>query len=87
MSFPITVAFSAVAFGLLLLVLSADRFVEASASTARHIGLPPLLIGMVIVGIEKHAAIKPFIIHTNSEEIDEPTGEFIQTPAEREAFS
>jgi hypothetical protein len=50
LSFPITVAFSAVAFGLLLLVLSADRFVEASASTARHIGLPPLLIGMVIVG-------------------------------------
>jgi len=37
--------------------------------------------------IQKHAAIKPFIIHTNSEEIDEPTGEFIQTTDEREAFS
>jgi len=37
--------------------------------------------------IEKHAAIKPFIIHTNSEEIDEPTGEFIQTDEERESFS
>lgn len=37
--------------------------------------------------IEKHAAIKPFIIHTNSEEIDNPTGEFIQTAEEREAFS
>jgi cation:H+ antiporter len=45
-----TVAFFAVAFGLLLLVWSADRFVEGSASTARHIGLSPLLIGMVIVG-------------------------------------
>ena len=37
--------------------------------------------------IEKHAAIKPFIIHPNSSEVDEPTGEFIQTPEEREAFS
>jgi cation:H+ antiporter len=45
-----TVAFFAVAFGLLLLVWSADRFVEGSASTARHIGMSPLLIGMVIVG-------------------------------------
>lgn len=45
-----TLAFFAVAFGLALLVWSADRFVEGSASTARHIGLPPLLIGMVIVG-------------------------------------
>lgn len=37
--------------------------------------------------IEKHAAVKPFIILTNSTEVDEPTGEFIQTPEEREAFS
>ena len=37
--------------------------------------------------IEKHAAIKPFIIHTNSKEIDEPTGEFLQTPEERESIS
>jgi len=37
--------------------------------------------------IEKHATIKPFIIHTNSKEIDEPTGEFIQTPSEREEIS
>lgn len=40
----------AVAFGLALLVWSADRFVEGSAATARHFGMPPLLIGMVIVG-------------------------------------
>lgn len=36
--------------GLILLVWSADRFVEGSASTARYFGMPPLLIGMVIVG-------------------------------------
>ena len=45
-----TLAFIAVVFGLVLLVWSADRFVEGSASTARHFGMPPLLIGMVIVG-------------------------------------
>ncbi len=43
-------AFIAVIFGLALLVWSADRFVEGSASTARHFGMPSLLIGMVIVG-------------------------------------
>jgi cation:H+ antiporter len=43
-------AFVAVAFGLALLVWSADRFVEGSASAARHFGMPPLLIGMVVVG-------------------------------------
>jgi succinate dehydrogenase / fumarate reductase, iron-sulfur subunit len=37
--------------------------------------------------IEKHAAIKPFIIHPSSQEIDIPTGEFLQTAKEREAFS
>ncbi len=36
--------------GLGLLVWSADRFVEGAAATARHFGMPPLLIGMVIVG-------------------------------------
>ena len=41
---------AALVFGLALLVWSADRFVEGSASTARHFGMPPLLIGMVIVG-------------------------------------
>lgn len=45
-----TLAFVAVVFGLALLVWSADRFVEGSASTARHFGIPPLLIGMVIIG-------------------------------------
>ena len=44
------VAFLAVFVGLVLLVWSADRFVDGSASAARHFGMPPLLIGMVIVG-------------------------------------
>ncbi len=36
--------------GLIVLLLSADRFVAGAAATARHAGLPPLLIGMVVVG-------------------------------------
>ena len=36
--------------GLILLVWSAARFVDGAASAARHFGMPPLLIGMVIVG-------------------------------------
>ncbi|MEE4241941.1 MAG: calcium/sodium antiporter [Desulfopila sp.] len=43
-------AISALIAGLALLVWSADRFVEGAAATARHFGMPPLLIGMVIVG-------------------------------------
>jgi cation:H+ antiporter len=45
-----TLAFFAIAFGLALLVWSADRFVEGSACTARYFGMPPLLIGMVVIG-------------------------------------
>ena len=41
----------AIVVGLGLLVWSADRFVEGSASTARYFGMPPLLVGMVIVGM------------------------------------
>lgn len=43
-------AIAAIVVGLALLVWSADRFVEGAASAARHFGMPPLLIGMVIVG-------------------------------------
>ncbi|MDO9004945.1 MAG: calcium/sodium antiporter [Aquabacterium sp.] len=43
-------AFFAVVFGVALLVWSADRFVEGAASSARHFGMSPLLIGMVVVG-------------------------------------
>ncbi len=45
-----TLPILALIFGLTLLVWSADRFVEGSASSARHLGMPPLLIGMVVVG-------------------------------------
>jgi cation:H+ antiporter len=45
-----TLALVAIASGLGLLIWSADWFVEGSAATARHFGMPPLLIGMVIVG-------------------------------------
>jgi len=43
-------AVCAVVGGLVMLVWSADRFVEGSAAVARYVGMPPLLIGMVIVG-------------------------------------
>ena len=43
-------AFLALVFGLALLVWSADLFVDGAAASARHFGMPPLLIGMVIVG-------------------------------------
>lgn len=43
-------ALAAVVFGLFLLVWSADRFIDGSAITARHFGMPPVLIGMVIIG-------------------------------------
>ncbi len=40
----------AIVFGLALLVWSADRFVAGSVLIAHCFGMPPLLIGMVIVG-------------------------------------
>lgn len=40
----------AIIVGLVLLVWSADRFVEGAAATARHLGLPTLLIGMLVIG-------------------------------------
>jgi cation:H+ antiporter len=43
-------ALSAIGGGFVLLVWSADRFVEGAAATAGHAGMPSLLIGMVIVG-------------------------------------
>ncbi|HEY9120982.1 MAG TPA: calcium/sodium antiporter [Marinobacter sp.] len=43
-------AFAAIIAGLILLVWSADRFIEGAAATAKHLGMPSLLIGMVIIG-------------------------------------
>ncbi|WP_319561230.1 calcium/sodium antiporter [Marispirochaeta sp.] len=45
-----TTAIIAVLSGGVLLFWSADRFVDGAAATARHLGMAPLLIGMIIVG-------------------------------------
>lgn len=45
-----SLALLALVAGLALLVWSAARFVTGAASAARHFGIPPLLIGMVIIG-------------------------------------
>ncbi|GAA5175066.1 calcium/sodium antiporter [Modicisalibacter zincidurans] len=43
-------AIGAVVLGLVLLVWSADRFVDGAAATAGHLGLPSLLIGILVIG-------------------------------------
>jgi len=43
-------AFVSVIIGLIVLVWSADRFVAGAASAARHFNVPPLLIGMLVIG-------------------------------------
>lgn len=43
-------SFIAVIAGLALLIWSADHFVDAAAAIATHFAVPPLLVGMVIVG-------------------------------------
>lgn len=40
----------AVIVGLILLVWSADKFIDGASATAGHLGMPPLLVGMIIVG-------------------------------------
>jgi cation:H+ antiporter len=40
----------AIIAGFAILVWSADKFVEGAASTAKHLGMPSLLIGILIVG-------------------------------------
>ena len=41
--------------GLVLLVYGADRFVEGAANIAHYLGMPPLLIGLTIVGMATSA--------------------------------
>ena len=41
---------AAVVLGLGALVWSADRFVDGASAAARLLGVPPLLVGMVVVG-------------------------------------
>ncbi|ADJ26886.1 Na+/Ca+ antiporter, CaCA family [Dehalogenimonas lykanthroporepellens BL-DC-9] len=45
-----TLPIIAVISGLVLLIWSANRFIDGAAATARHFGMAPLLIGMVVVG-------------------------------------
>ena len=40
----------AILLGLVLLIWSADRFVEGASATAHHFSMPPLLVGMLVVG-------------------------------------
>jgi len=46
----LTLPVLALIFGLILLVWSADRFIAGAAATAKYAGMPPLLIGMVVIG-------------------------------------
>ena len=48
-------ALAVLTVGLILLVFSADWFIEGAAATAAHLGLPPLLIGLVIIGFGSSA--------------------------------
>lgn len=41
---------AAIIAGFVILVWSADKFVEGAASSAKHLGMPSLLIGILIVG-------------------------------------
>lgn len=50
MSLDMVLAILALVAGLALLVWSADKFVDGAAATAGYAGMPPLLIGMVVVG-------------------------------------
>lgn len=49
------IPFAAVCGGLVLLMVGADRFVDGAAATASNLGIPPLLVGLVIVGFATSA--------------------------------
>ncbi len=40
----------ALAAGMVLLIFSADKFVDGAAVTAKYFGLPPILIGILVIG-------------------------------------
>ena len=46
----LTLQITALVLGLCVLVWSADRFVDGASAAARILGVPPLLVGMVVVG-------------------------------------
>lgn len=42
---------AAVLIGLLILIWSADRFIDGASSIARTMGISPLIVGMIIIGL------------------------------------
>jgi len=46
----ITLYLLCVILGLFVLTISADKFVDSSSNIAKHLGMSPLLIGMIIIG-------------------------------------
>lgn len=50
-----TEAYLAIFIGLCLLTFGADRFVEGAAAAANNLGIPPLLVGLTIVGFATSA--------------------------------
>lgn len=44
------IASLAIVLGLIILTWSADRFVEGAAASAHHLGMPPLSVGILVIG-------------------------------------
>lgn len=44
------IASLAIVLGLIVLTWSADRFVEGAAASAHHLGMPPLSVGILVIG-------------------------------------
>ncbi|MGB1884306.1 MAG: calcium/sodium antiporter [Gammaproteobacteria bacterium] len=49
------ISIAAICGGLALLTYGADRFIDGAAATAFHFGIPPLLVGLVVVGFATSA--------------------------------
>ncbi|VTR55375.1 Inner membrane protein yrbG [Serratia fonticola] len=60
--------------GLFLLVYGADRLVYGAAVISRSLGVPPLIIGMTIVGIGHFVARIDRVGHRRPQWADQPGG-------------
>ena len=65
------IAIAAVLIGLILLIWSADRFVDGASATASHLGMSPLLIGLTIVAFGTSA---PEILVSTMAALDDAPG-------------
>ena len=54
-SAPVLLAILIILFGLSLLIASANVFIDAAANTAHKLKVPPLIIGLIIVGFATSA--------------------------------